>query len=91
MTDPKAALVDVAKAELWGQVPDRTTLVLRAVLDQRDLLANAVIHVIGHPGRPGECPICKGAEPCEADQPAIQLAAGMFAGVSESALRGNRR
>ena len=89
MTEPKAALVEVAKAELWGQVPDGTTVTLKAVLDQRDLLANAVVHVIGRPGRPGECPICRGAEPCDADQPAIQLAAGMFAGASEADLRGH--
>ena len=59
---------------------------IATVTRQRDLLANAVVHVIGRPGRPGECPICRGAEPCEADDPAIQLAAGMFAGASEAEL-----
>jgi len=54
---------------------------------ERDLLADAVCTVISRPtGRAGECPICRQSGPCE-DQPAIELAAGLFAGVSEAELR----
>ena len=54
---------------------------------QRGILADAVCAVIGRPSIPGgECPICRQPEPCERDQPAITIAAGMFAGATEDDL-----
>jgi hypothetical protein len=82
-----AELIPVAMAERWGQVPDGTTAVLKSEIDrltrERDLLANAVCAAIARSGvAPGECPIC-GELACDIDLPAINLAAGMFAGVGE--------
>jgi hypothetical protein len=73
------ALAEVKKLrEALGQIADGD------LSAQRDLLASAVCAAISRPGvSPGECPICGDVEPCEADEPAITLAAGMFAGMLE--------